>query len=89
MILGSMAFAATSAEAKTSNETAAGSIELSAAPQWQRNRNNRRWGNNRVRVVTTTRIVRAGGRVFRETIQTRYMPNGRTITKVINRIRVR
>lgn len=90
MILGSMTFAVISAEAKTATATAAGTVELNAAPQWQRNRNRRnRSYNSRVRVVNTTRIVRVGRRVYRETIQTRYLPNGRTQTRVISRVRVR
>lgn len=90
MILGSMTFAAISAEAKTATENAAGAIELSAAPQWQRNRRNRnRSYNSRVRVVNRTRIIRVGRRIYRETIQTRYLPNGRTQTRVISRVRIR
>lgn len=45
--------------------------------------------NRRVRVVTRTRTVRVGFRTYRETIQTRYLPNGRTVTRVISRVRVR
>jgi len=90
MILGSMTFAVISAEAKTATENLSSAVELNAAPQWQRNRNqNRRWRNNRVRVVNTTRIVRVGRRVYRETIQTRYLPNGRTTSRVISRVRIR
>ncbi|MGI9035167.1 MAG: hypothetical protein ACR2GD_03900 [Pyrinomonadaceae bacterium] len=43
----------------------------------------------RVRVVTRTRFVHRGFRTYRETIQTRYLPNGRVITRVISRVRVR
>ena len=62
-----------------------------AAPQiWrgQNNRRNRQVRNNRgrVRVVTETRIVRYGRQRYRETIQIRYLPNGRTQTRVISRI---
>lgn len=52
-------------------------------------RDNRNWRNNRVRIVTQTRIVRQGWRTFRETIQIKYLPNGRTQTKVISRVRIR
>lgn len=48
-------------------------------------RNNR----SRVRVVTQTRIVRVGRQRYRETIQIRYLPNGRTMTRVISRVRIR
>jgi hypothetical protein len=50
----------------------------------------RNWRNNRgVRIVTRTRIVRQGWRTFRETIQIKYFPNGRTTTKIISRTRIR
>jgi len=52
-------------------------------------RNDRNSRNNRVRTVTQTRIVRQGFRTYRETIQIKYLPNGRTQTKVISRTRVR
>ena len=52
-------------------------------------RNDRNWRNNRVRTVVRTRIVRQGRRVFRETIQVRYLPNGRVTTRIINRVRIR
>jgi hypothetical protein len=55
----------------------------------QNRRNDRNWRNNRVRTVTQTRIVRQGFRTYRETIQIKYLPNGRTQTKVISRTRVR
>lgn len=60
------------------------------APQWRdrRNQRNRRW-NSRVRVVNQTRLVRVGRRVYRETYQVRYLPNGRTQTRLISRVRVR
>ncbi len=52
-------------------------------------RDDRRWRNNRARTVTQTRIVRQGWRTFRETIQIKYLPNGRTRTQVISRTRIR
>jgi hypothetical protein len=59
--------------------------------QWQ-NRDRGRWGrrnNNRVSVTTQTRLVRYGRQLFRETYQVRYLPNGRTIARLISRVRVR
>jgi hypothetical protein len=50
---------------------------------------NRRWNNRRVRTVTRTRITRIGFRTYRETIRTTYLPNGRTRTQVISRVRIR
>ena len=50
----------------------------------------RRWNNRRVRrTVTRTRITRIGFRTYRETIRTTYLPNGRTRTQVISRVRIR
>ena len=51
--------------------------------------NDRRWNNRRVRVTTQTRIVRQGFRTFRETLRITYLPNGRTRTQIINRVRIR
>lgn len=76
-LLGSLAILApAAAEAKTTTNA------LSAPQIRVRIGNNRRY--RPVRVVTTTRIV---GR-YRETIQTRYLPNGRTVTRVISRVRI-
>lgn len=84
MILGSMVFAASSAEAKTSNEKAASSVELSAIPQWRQNRR----GNQRtVRIVTKT--VQRGRWLYRETYRVVTNRNGRTATTLISRVRIR
>ncbi len=58
-------------------------------PQMQRIQQNTRYNRRGVRVVTRTRIVRAGFRTYRETIRIKYLPNGRTTTKVLSRVRVR
>ena len=72
------------AEAKS---TPANSVET---PQvryqtWNNRRNRVRRG---ARVVATTRIVGYGRNRYRETVRITYLPNGRTITKVISRQRV-
>ena len=77
--------------AKASEISSSHAVTMSAtvAPQWQ---NEGRWGrrnNRRVRVVTQSRLVRYGRAVYRETYQIRYMPNGRTVTRLISRVRVR
>ena len=82
--LASIGFVASSAEAKASASTNAAIAPASI--QWERN--NRR-GNRRVRTVTQTRLVRVGRRVFRETYQITYLPNGGTRTRLISRDRVR
>lgn len=84
LTLASIGFAAPTTEAKASGvaaSTAAGSAVQWRGGQW-RNR------NRRVRVVTQTRLVRRGRRVFRETYRVRYLPNGRTQTTLISRVRV-
>src|SRR5262245_23580580 len=57
---------------------------------WQRDRYGRRIYNNRrrSRVVTRSRIVRQGRRVYRETYAVRFFPNGRTDTRLISRVRI-
>ena len=91
LTLASVGFATTSAEAKAagpSNSAAAVNVSKAApaAVQW---RNRRNWGRRRARVTTQTRLVRRGRQVWRETYQVRYMPNGRTVTRLISRVRVR
>jgi hypothetical protein len=85
LILGTLAFVVPSVEAKTAGAPAA------AAPQIRiqigRNRNRNRYG--RVWVTTTTRIVGFGRNRYRETIRVTHYPNGRTVTQVIRRERVR
>ena len=86
MLVGSMLFAGLSVDAQTrgnNNDYQKGKTVKNNYPQkWDRN-------NRRVRVVTQTRIVRKGFRTYRETIQIKYFPNGRTETKVISRVRIR
>jgi hypothetical protein len=91
LTLASFGLVATSTEAKSAAPSATSAGVLNAAPapvavQW---RNRRQWGRNRVRVVTQTRLVRRGRAVWRETYQTRYLPNGMTQTRLISRVRVR
>lgn len=85
----------TSAEAKAaeSSTSAATIVANSAAPQVRiqigQGRRNNRWGNRRAHTVTQTRLVRVGRRLYRETYQITYLPNGRTQIRVISRTRVR
>ena len=81
--LASICFVASPAEAKAAEPSAAPAASA-AAPQWRRGGYNRR-----ARVYTQARLVRRGGRVYRETYQIRYLPNGRTVTRLISRVRVR
>ena len=90
--LASIGFVAASAEAKAagpSNSTIAATA--TAVPQgerWEQGRRNRRYHRG-VRRVTQTRLVRSGRRTYRETYQITYLPNGRTQTRLISRVRVR
>ncbi|HSL56106.1 MAG TPA: hypothetical protein VK868_17020 [Pyrinomonadaceae bacterium] len=80
-----------SAEAKASDVSQMNStVEASPAPQWQRDRYDRRYDRryNRRRTVTRSRIVRYGRRLYRETYLVTYWPNGRTDTRLISRTRV-
>ncbi|HKS28451.1 MAG TPA: hypothetical protein VJS44_11555 [Pyrinomonadaceae bacterium] len=89
--LASIVFVASNAQAADSKTSAGTSITASSSTVSQFRRQGI-WGrrNNRVaRVVTQTRLVRYGRRIFRETYQVRYLPNGRTQTRLISRVRVR
>lgn len=83
LALASVGIAAPAAEAKPAGTVAS---PAAAAAQWR----NPQWRNRnrRVRVVTQTRLVRRGRRVFRETYRVRYLPNGRTQTTLVSRVRV-
>jgi len=78
-------------EAKTTTNTnEIATVAANAAPQWQRNRRWDRRDDRRynARTVTRSRIVRVGRRVYRETYVVRYLPNGRTDTRLISRTRI-
>lgn len=81
-LLGSLIIFAPSQEAK------AASAANVAEPQVriQIGRNNRQWRNRRTTVQT--RIVRRGFATYRETYRVTYMPNGRTRTQLISRVRI-
>jgi hypothetical protein len=88
LTLASIGFVAPSAAAKAAEANvsrAEGVATYTAAPQWGR----RGRYNRRVRVVNRSRLVRYGRRLYRETYQIRYFPNGRTQTRLISRVRVR
>jgi hypothetical protein len=80
-----MAFAVPQVEARS---TAKGN-SVSNAQLWEgQPRRNRRWNNRRVRTVTRTRITRVGRYTYRETYRITYLPNGRTRTQIISRVRI-
>lgn len=91
LTLASVGIAGSSFEAKAaeSSNTLAVVSASKAAPAAVQTWGRGRWGRNRVRVATQTRLVRRGRHVWRETYQVRYMPNGRTVTRLISRVRVR
>jgi len=84
-MLGAMAFATPSIEAKTGTTSAAADTQIRVSVNQPRRG---RWNNRRTRTVTSTRITRVGRYRFRETIRTRYLANGRTRTQVIRRVRM-
>ena len=87
--LAALGFVASPAEAKAVGASASTSAATApAAAQWRDRRWDRRH-NRRVRTITQSRLVRVGRRVYRETYQIRYFPNGRTQTRLISRVRVR
>ncbi len=81
LMLGAMAFVVPSIEAKTAATAVAADPQINVQIGRNRNRRIRR-------VVTTTRITRVGRYRYRETIRTTYLPNGRTRTQVISRVRL-
>ena len=87
LLLGSAALFAPQTEAKAADLNSSTSIESNAAPQiyTQRQRINRRG----TRIVNRTRIVRNGFRTFREVWQYRYQPNGRVVSRLVSRTRIR
>ena len=86
-MLGAMAFAAPSIEAKTATTTAGVAADGEIRVRVNQPRRGR-WNNRRARTVTRTRITRVGRYRYRETIRTTYLPNGRTRTQVIRRVRM-
>ncbi|MEO6656051.1 MAG: hypothetical protein ABIO36_08205 [Pyrinomonadaceae bacterium] len=84
LIIGTVSILApAAAEAKTTSSVSADpQIRVRIGPQ-----RNRRI-NRRVRTTTFTRIVGSGRNRFRETVRVTYLPNGRTLTQVINRVRI-
>lgn len=85
LALASIGFVTSSAEAATNAAPAAQVRTNMGMGQGRRGR----WNNRRPRVITQTRIVQRGRHRFRETYQVTYLPNGRTITRLISRVRIR
>ena|ERR1051325_4732400 len=85
--LASIGFVASSAEAKAAELSMSPAAVISTSAVAPQRRGD--WRGRRARVVTRTRLVRSGRRVYRETYQIRYMPNGRTVTRLISRVRIR
>ncbi len=88
LLLGSIIFTVSSAEAKTTSENSKNAIGISSAQQ-DRYYQNRRYNNQRsVRIVT--RNVRRGRQIYRETYRVTYNNrNGRTRTQLVSRVRIR
>ncbi|HQU82358.1 MAG TPA: hypothetical protein PKY59_04495 [Pyrinomonadaceae bacterium] len=94
MLLGAVAFTGTIASAQTYNGQNRNHNQPIFSDRDERNYNNdneRDWRNNdrrRVKVETQYRIVRQGRIMFRETIEIKHFPNGRTVKTVIKRERI-
>lgn len=91
--LASIGFTASAAEAKAVGALSSPKTTITTsnapAPQWGNQDRWRRRNRRRVQVYTTTRLVRYGRAIFRETYQVRQLPNGRTNVRLISRVRVR
>lgn len=97
LIFGSAVFTLGSTEASAAATTVA-SVETTDAQVWQDRQRSRRWRGQRpqprpryqrgARTYTTTRIVFIGRQRYRETIRVTQLPNGRTRTQVISRVRI-
>ena len=84
-------------QASTSASAAKPQVRIQIGRQRRRDRDYR-YRDNRYRdydrdyrdgrVMTQTRVVNYGWHTFRETYQTRYLPNGRSETTVISRVRL-
>ena len=78
----SLGFAA-SAEAKSNTAVNAATAAKSQVTYRSQNRFQQR------RVVTSTRNVRRGRFLYRETYRTVYRPNGRVATQLVSRVQIR
>jgi hypothetical protein len=90
--IASIGIAASAADAKTIGTSTSAELTVAARaaiPQVGIGFGQRRRFNRRVRVVTQTRLVNRGRRVFRETYRVRYLPNGTTQSTLVSSVRVR
>lgn len=90
LTLASVGLAGVATEAKaagSSNSVAVNVSKAAAAPAAVQWRNNRRY--RRASVRNYSRLVRRGRTVWRETYQVTYLPNGRSVTRIVSRVRVR
>jgi len=97
LTLASFAFVVPSTETGTTSAAALGTpqirVQIGRSRRRWRNRDWRRYENRgeRIgygRVYTTTRLVQRGYRTYRETYRIMTLPNGRTQTTLISRVRV-
>jgi hypothetical protein len=88
LMIGTVAIFVPAVDAKSSNAVTA-EAQLWEGPQRRGRQNDRRWNNNRTRTYTTTRVVRRGRAMYRETIRVTRYANGRTRSQVIRRVRIR
>lgn len=98
LCVASMATTSSYASAGTSvSMSNTSSLSNTANPQWRDwRRDDRDWqrryrdrDRSRVRVEYRTQVVRRGWAVYRETYEVRYLPNGRVMTSLVDRDRIR
>jgi hypothetical protein len=91
LALVSFGYTGLSSDAKATELSANGATVLSASASSQSQRD--RWGRRTyrrraVRTTTRSRVIRIGRRLYRETYLVSYLPNGRTNTRLISRVRI-
>jgi hypothetical protein len=90
LALASLGFGGLSSGAKASESSANSATVLATGQnlQWERDRGGRRANRRVVRTRTQSRVVRIGRRLYRETYLVSYLPNGRTNTRLVSRVRI-
>ena len=95
LALSSFGFMGWSTETQASAKVTNPQIRIRIGPQRRRYRDNgyRQYGDRDFRdrdfrVATETRVVNYGWHTYRETYRIRYLPDGRTETTVISRVRI-
>jgi len=90
VLLSSVTFIGSSSASATTNAIGTPQVQIQIGQRRRRWRNRGYATGNRIGYGRTfTRDVQRGWRIYRETYQVRYLPNGRTQTMLISRTRIR